>query len=502
MTASHLSRRFAPCLVVLVALASCSQDRPVPPCSMAAVDPGQPIDVGTGMAAQVWASETAPFDPAHPDPAWFECPHAIAHAFERRPDVPITAPQDGAPTTITVDPTIAYQTILGIGTSMEESSVANILALPPGKRDELLVRLFDRDRGMGLSLVRVTIGTSDFTGTPWYTYEDDPSAPLSIQRDFDLGIIGVLRRIRAIAPDVVFFASPWSPPPWMKTSGQVAGGQLVSAWIPRYAAYLRQFVQAYGDAGIPIYALTLQNEPRHDWDLMPTCFVTSEQEAALAIALKSELAGAGLKTKLWIYDHNFDKALDYATDALSIPGALDATDGVAFHDYAGDPSAMSDVRARFPDKDMVFTEKMLWGVWGVDRAAQYFRNGSTSYVSWSTVLDQHNAPNNSPNSAKPRRFVRNVGSSAWSPDGYYATPEHYLLGLYSKLVRPGARRIASDYGDPSRVTDVAFANPDGTIAVVVINQTEGTQGFALRFGDRQTTTSLDAKTAAGILFHP
>lgn len=230
---------------------------------------------------------------------------------------------------------------------------------------------------------------------------------------------------------------------------------------------------------------------------MPSCVVTAEQEARLVRALQAEFAGAGLATRAWIFDHNFDTALDYATDVLRDPAARAASDGVAFHDYAGDPSAMTAVHERFPDQDLVVTEKTLWGVAGVDRAAQYFRNWSQSYVSWLTMLDQHGEPNRGPNSEKPRRFMKSIGYTA---DEYYPTPEHYLFGLYSRFVQRGAHRIASSPGSPDTVTDVAFANPDGTIVVVVANQTDLPQPFALRTAGVRIAATLDAKTAGAYVW--
>jgi glucosylceramidase len=472
----------------------CSTPKDPGPCVAPTIETAGQIEIGSGAATVYWSSESDPFDRDHPDYAWFECPHEIAHAFERQPDVPLTTISDGAPTILMVDPSSQHQTILGTGISMEESSVVNLRALSPAKRDELLRRMFDPVSGMGLQVVRITIGTSDFTGGDWYTYDDgtpDPDlARFSIANDVDAGIVDVLQQIRTISPSVVFFASPWSPPAWMKEGGRITGGSLKSEMIPIYAAYLRKFVEAYRDVGIPIDALTLQNEPRTDDPAMPSCFVPAEQEAAIAIAVKQELAG--LATKVWIYDHNFDAALDYTGDLFATGSdARAASDGVAFHDYAGDPAAIAAVSAQFPEQDMVFTERTLWGVAGVDRVAQYFRNGSTSYVAWVTMLDQHGLPNRGPNSEKPRRFVRSLDS-----DDYWATPEHFLFGLYSRFVHTGARRIASDYGDPSTVTDVAFVNPDGTIAVIVANQTDTTQDFTLRTPTYELRAALPAHTAS------
>jgi glucosylceramidase len=491
--------------VVCVIWLGCGQpDRDDACVGSAALDePTIDTGVGAGVAGMWWSSESHPFAVDSSDTTWFDCPRAIAHELERRPDLPFAAANDTAAAVIEIDPTTQYQSILGTGISMEAASVANLLQLSPADRHDVLTRMFDPQRGMGMNLVRITIGTSDFTGTDWYTYDDvaggDPSlAQFSIQRDLDLGIVDVLHEMQAINPDLLFFASPWSPPGWMKTSGQIAGGALRDDKIDVYATYLRRFVEAYRDQGISLVGLTLQNEPRADWDQMPTCLVTAEQEATLVRALKRELTTAGLTTELWVYDHNFDAALDYAGDLFRDPAALAASDGVAFHDYAGDPTAMSAVHAQFPGKDIFFTEKALWGVAGVDRAAQYFRNWSRTYVSWVTMLDQTGGPNRGPNSEKPRRFMR---STHFADAAFYATPEHYLFGLYSRFVQPGARRIESSAGSADAVTDVAFVNPDGTIAVIVINQTDAPQAFALRSEGNQLVTSIDPTTAATLLWH-
>ncbi|HET9986984.1 MAG TPA: glycoside hydrolase family 30 beta sandwich domain-containing protein [Kofleriaceae bacterium] len=494
--------------LVVIAITSCATPPAIDPCvgAEALGDPVIDSAVAPGAVGQWWSSEAYPFDLEHPDTIWFECPRPIAHELERMPDLAFdTMDASAAGTVIDIDPATMFQTILGTGISMEAASVANLQALGSDLRHEALVRMFDPVRGMGLQLVRVTIGTSDFASSSWYTYDDLPAGSedpqltaFTIDRDRQLGILDVLREIRAIAPDVRFFASPWSPPAWMKDGGRITGGALRTDRIAVYAAYLRRFVEAYRDEGVPIAALTLQNEPRSDDDQMPSCLVTAEQEAALATAVAAEFTSAQLATQVWAYDHNFDAVVDYATDVLRDPAARAVISAVALHDYAGDPSAMTAVHEQFPGLDVVFTEKTLWGVAGVDRVAQYFRNWSRSYVSWLAMLDQDGAPNPGPNSLKPRRFVRSL---RYSGAAYYATPEHYLFGLYSRFVQVGATRIASSPGSSDTVTDVAFANPDGTIAVVVINQSDRAQAFALRSAAHQLVTSLDAKTAATYLWH-
>jgi glucosylceramidase len=414
--------------------------------------------------------------------------------------VPVTAPGGTVVTTINVDPTVTYQSMLGFGISMEQASVANILKLSAGARSQLLTSLVDPVAGMGQNMFRIPMGTPDFTGTPWYSYDDLPAgqtdptmAKFSIQHDIDAGIIGVLKSMLVINPDVKFFGSIWSPPGWMKDSGTMLGGNLVSTNIPALALYIRKFVEAYAAQGIPIYAVTLQNEPQYANTQYPTCIVSAAQEVQLAQAVKQEFTAGALNTQIWVFDHNFDIGPAYSTTILSNPAAAAATDGVAWHDYAGDPSAMSTLHNAFPTKDMFFTEKTLWGVAGVERAAQYIRNWSRSYVSWLTMLDQNGKPNNGPNTGKVRRFVK---STTYTAAEYWPTAEHYLFGLYSKFVQRGAKRISSTTGTIATVTTVAFLNPDNSIATVVMNQTTTDQTFALVSEGNQIWSKVPAKTAA------
>jgi glucosylceramidase len=422
----------------------------------------------------------------------------LTYKMDEQPQVPITAPGGTATTTITVDPATTYQTMLGFGISMEEASVANIRKLSSAaKRTEFLKGIVDPVTGMGQNLFRVTMGTSDFTGQPWYSYDDgaaDPTmARFSIQKDIDAGIIDVLKEMLVINPDVKFFGSVWSPPGWMKDSNTMLGGNLVSSNIPALAIYFRKFVEAYKAQGIPIYAVTLQNEPQHSQAQYPTCVISAAQEVELVKAVKAEFTAGALDTKIWVFDHNFDIGVAYSTTILSDPAAAAATDGVAWHDYGGLPTEMSTLHTAFPTKDIFFTEKTLWGVAGVERAAQYIRNWSKSYVSWLTMLDQASKPNNGPNTGKVRRFVK---ATTYAGAEYWPTAEHYLFGLYSKFVKRDAKRISSTVGTVATVTSVAFLNPDNSVVTVVMNQSATTQQFVLASEGNQIWSQLPAKTAA------
>lgn len=471
----------------------------------AAVDQGSPAESGTLHTAQQWfSSDTNPFQLNNTDLIWFKGPRPTKYMLSRQKDLPITAPGGTHATAIAVDPSVTYQTILGTGDSMEEGSVWNILQLSPAKQTELLTALVDPVNGMGVNLWRIMLGNCDCTSRAWYTYDDMPAgqqdptlARFSIQKDIDYGIIGILKRMLAINPKIRFFASACSPPGWMKDSGQILGGSLLDADIPVLAKYDRMFVEAYRAQGIPVYAMTLQNEPYNDTGSLPSCHVSPSQEAVLVKAFKQELAAGNLDTRAWVFDQNFPDGVAYAQTIFSDPAAYAATDGVAFHDYAGDPSAMSTLHDLYPDMDIFFTEKTLWGCYGVDRAAQYFRNWARSYAGWITMLDQNGAPYPSLEQQKPRKVMRSI---TYKGDEYYWTPEHYLFGLYSKFLQDGAKRISSDYGSAGTVTNVAFLNPDGTVLTVVANQTTTTQQFVLLSEGNQIWAALEGKTAASYVW--
>ncbi len=210
------------------------------------VDASAGFSTGTFAARRWFSSENQPLDDVNPavTSPWNAGPLPLTYMLSEQAQVPITAPGGTAVTTIDVDPTMTYQSMLGFGISMEQASVANIGKLSATSRTELLTSLVDPVAGMGQNLFRVPMGTPDFTGTPWYSYDDMPAgqtdptmAKFSIQNDIDVGTIGVLKSMLAINPDVKFFGSIWSPPGWMKDSGTMLGGNLVSSNIPALALY-------------------------------------------------------------------------------------------------------------------------------------------------------------------------------------------------------------------------------------------------------------------------
>jgi glucosylceramidase len=377
--------------------------------------------------------------------------------------------------------------------------------MSPTARDAALHKLVDPVNGAGFNVARIPLGSSDFTARQFYTYDDgsaDPSlSRFSIQKDIDYNIISVLKEAKAINPNLQLFGSVWSPPAWMKTNNSLLGGSLPDSNIPVLATYLRKAVTAYAGQGLPLTAVTIQNEPLYSPSDYPGMNLSADQERRVAVALRGELNanGAG-STKIWAFDHNFSDGVSYSAGVLGSPGspsdAYNAVDGVAFHDYGGDPPSMAQVKASYPDKDVAMTERAVWGTGGADRIIQYFRNQSIMYEDWVTMLDQNRGPEQWSGSPDPSMLIQ----SSSSPDTYWATPEYYIFAQFSKFIARGAQRIATDYGSTGSVTNVAFRNPDGTIVTVVVNQTGSDQPVTLRLAGQQITSTLPAKTVGTYLW--
>jgi glucosylceramidase len=450
--------------------------------------------------------------------AWITRPDASALlAPWELSDAPVGPAADGsgrARARIVLDLAQVRQTFLGCGASLTESSASLLARLPEPEREAALTRLFDPRTGIGLSVLRQPIGSSAFVAGPrYYTYDDVPSG----QTDFELEhfsiehdeaeILPLLRRARAVNPDLKVIGTPWSAPAWMKTSGSLVGGELIDAprYYDAYARYLAEFVEAYTRAGVPVYALTPQNEPQNRNPDVPGMHLGVDQARKLIRALGPELRRRALDVRILGYDHNWamhpdDRAAvpagdpteeDYPEDLLADAETAPWIAGTAFHCYYGDPAAQSALRERFPDKDIYFTEcsgsrgsadsdakafsdTLRWHARHVVIGAT--RNWARTVVTWNLALDPSGGPH-------ANGYTDFSGLVTVEDDGRI-TPnaEYYALAHLSRFVHPGAQCVDSDVdgnGHEDLVT-VAFRNPDGTSAILIHNH-----------GDQERTVDVD-----------
>jgi glucosylceramidase len=385
---------------------------------------------------------------------------------------------------IQVDPAITYQTMLGLGSSLEPSTCSNLWRMSQSDRERTITRLVSPATGIGMNLMRVCMGTPDFTGDPWYSYNDLPPSGtdpelkhFSIERDRTY-ILPVLKLARQKNPNLLFFASPWSPPGWMKSTGTMIGGHLLPHWYASYAEYFVKFIRAYEGDGIPIYAVTVQNEPGVDrakaknpkW-FYPSCHWTGEQERDfIRDHLGPALRRHGLATRIWCYDHNYnqktrgdDPGLAYPRTILSDAQAAAFVSGVAFHGYAGEPAGMSVLHQEFPSVPIHFTEGSVCGVKGGVELVERLRNWASSYNGWVTILDDNGKPNNGPFDAD--RTIITLDPQTRKPAEHF---DFFLYGQFMKFIQRGAVRVESN-GSIRDFANAAFRNPDGNVVLVVVN---------------------------------
>jgi glucosylceramidase len=429
----------------------------------------------------------------------------------------VAAPDPGAPT-ITIDPAKTYQTVAGFGASITDSS-AHLLARSP-RRDAVMRELFDPRGGLGLSYLRQPMGASDFVAGAHYTYDDVPAgrrdyrlAHFSIAHD-EAEILPLLRQARALNPSLKVMATPWSPPAWMKTNGSLVGGRLIDD--PRvygaYADYFVRFVQAYRRAGVPIDAITLQNEPQNrapsgypGMDLRP------DEEVRLVGLVGRRLRAARLATKILGYDHNWSPhpndagppgdAADpeYAMTVMDDPGARRYLAGTAYHCYFGDPARQSAMHAAHPDKAIYFSEcsgslsqnpattfpdTLHWQTAMLTVGAM--RNWAKTVITWNLALDPAGGPHNGGCGT-----CFGVVTADPATGSVTRTADYYVLGHATRFVR-------IDSTVAGTIADVAFRNPDGSIAVIAVNDDWGTgvQKFTVRMGATAFSYELPAGAVA------
>ena len=426
-----------------------------------------------------------------------------ASLLSQQPDVyllPDTAAQGRAIPTIYVDSSTRYQQVLGFGAAMTDASAYLIMhRMPPKDREALLQDLFARDSGIGLSFIRVPMGASDFS-LRHYSYDDMPASEtdsalnhFSIDAD-RLEKIPLLRRALSINPQLKLVGSPWSPPAWMKSSGSLIKGTLMPEFYDSFADYFVKFIRAYGSQGLPVYAITVQNEPNFEPENYPGMRLEAPERArVIGYHLGPRLERARIRTEIWDWDHNWDVP-ESPMKVLSDSAARKYVQGVAWHCYGGDVSAQSEVHAAF-DKDVWFTE-CSGGEWATNFAENLTFNVGTLVIGstvnwargvalWNLALDESFGPHKG--GCGNCRGVVTINSKTGA---YTRNVEYYSLAHASKFVQQGAYRIKSSSAD-TVLANVAFLNPDrGTKVLIVLNTANEARTFVVHWLGRSVRYTL------------
>lgn len=404
-----------------------------------------------------------------------------------------------------VNPLKTFQTFLGIGGAISDASAEVFAKLSKDKQEELLNAYYSTEKGIGYSLMRTNINSTDFSSDS-YTYiaEGDKSLKtFNIEHDKKYRIPMIKRATATAGGKITMYISPWSPPAFMKSNNSLLqGGSLLAEYFQPWANYYSKFIKAYEKEGIPIWGLTLQNEPMaiQKWE---SCIYTAEEERDfLKNYLGPTLAKEGLgDKKIIVWDHNRDLMNQRANVIFSDPEASKFAWGLGFHWYetwaGGKPmfDNVGKVNEAYPSKNLIFTE----GCVEKFDAAQYqfwangvrygtsmindFNNGTVAWTDWNILLDENGGPNH-------------VGNFCFAPvhgdtkkNELIYTPSYYYIGHFSKFIRPNAKRVSTVVSRDSLLS-TSFINSNGKMVTVVMNQSNEKVEYNLCIGTQATEVSI------------
>ena len=384
-----------------------------------------------------------------------------------------------------------YQTVDGFGAALTVASCYNILKMPQDKRDAFLKQMFDTKNGIGSSLIRVCIGGSDFS-IEKFTWCDKQGIENFAPAEYDVKyVIPVLKEIKKINPSLRIIGSPWTAPRWMKkqVNSNVdwytwTGGTLKPSCYQDYAEYFVKWIQYMQSQGLDIYAVTPQNEPLNAGNSMSMIMYWDVARDFIKTALGPAFRKAGLKTKILVFDHNYnyDNMSDQAQYPLKIYADAQASAyiaGSAWHNYGGNVSELDKIVAGAPDKELYFTEASI-GEWNYnfssclinDMRDIFFgllKRGGKGVTLWNLMLDENKGPyTDDEGSCKTCYGAVTIASSDYSTLDYYT--HYYNIAHCSKVINQGAVRIGTTGYTTSGLDYLVFRNPDNSYGVVILNE--------------------------------
>ena len=431
----------------------------------------------------------------------------------QQPDILMGA-RGTAPADIAIDIDARYQTITGFGAALTDASawlIRNRLA--EAQRQALLRELYGPPPNLNFNMMRLTIGASDFS-LNLYTLDDIPFGQTDPQLQyfnvaFNLpDLIPTVRDILAINPGLLIVASPWSPPAWMKDSQNLIGGELLEDQEEAYADYLVKYLDTYRGHGIPIFALTLQNEPNYSPINYPGMLMGAETRArVISKYLGPKLANRTPKVSILDWDHNWSHP-EQPLAVLGNPAANRYVDGVAWHCYEGSQHAQGRVHRAYPDKDAYITEcsggdwalnmnELLW--FARNLLVTGTRQWARGVIYWNLALDETHGPHFGGCTLCNGVLTIDSGTGAVT-----RTDEYYALAHFSRFVLPGAVRVRSTDTDADKgIANVAFQNAtDGSIVLVMVNVRAKSRPVSVVQGKTRFEYTVPAESVVTLVWHP
>jgi glucosylceramidase len=414
-----------------------------------------------------------------------------------------------APHSVRVDASQSFQTIEGFGGAFTESAAVTFYKLPREKQAELLRAYFDPVQGHGYSLCRTHINSCDFSSGN-YAYaevaEDHDLRHFSVARDRQALLPLIHDAFQAAGGPLKLLASPWSPPAWMKTNGQMTrGGKLKPDCRQTWATYYCRYIREYEREGVPIWGISVQNEVEATQTWESCLYSSAEERDFVRDYLGPALRRDGLTDiKLLVFDHNRDHVAEHAGLIYADPAAAQYVWGAAFHWYMGDWfENLQRLHDAYPEKQLLFTEGCQeggphLGEWSLgERYARSMINDlnrwTVGWIDWNLILDETGGYNHAGNNCSAPVMIDTKNCEILYQSSYY------YIGHFSRYIRPGARRLGCS-SDCDALETTAFLNPDGQIAVVVLNRTSQAVPFALQIDGLAGATESQPHSIATFLF--
>ncbi len=404
-----------------------------------------------------------------------------------------------------VAPQKAFQTFMGIGGAITDASAEVFAKLSPAKQAELLTAYYNKDNGIGYSLLRTSIHSSDFSsGSYTYIAEGDKELKtFSIAHDQQFRIPMIKRAIQMAGGKLLLYATPWSPPAFMKSNKtMLQGGTLLPEFYQAWANYYVKFVKAYEKEGMPIWGISIQNETMATQKWESCLFTATAERDFLKKYLGPTMQKGGLGSKkIVVWDHNRDLMNQRANVIFDDPEASKYAWGMGFHWYetwAGEQPMFDNVRKvheAYPTKNLLFTEGCVerfdakkYQFWG--NAERYgtsmindFNNGTVGWTDWNILLDENGGPNHKGNFCfAPIHADSKTGELIY-------TPSYYYIGHFSKFIRPNAKRV-STASSRSNLLSTTFVNTDGKMVTIVMNQSSKKITYNLVVGNEKSVVTI------------
>ncbi|MBO6016011.1 MAG: glycoside hydrolase family 30 protein [Lachnospiraceae bacterium] len=414
---------------------------------------------------------------------------------------------------------VEYQEILGFGGAFTEATTLNLSRVSPTLRKKVMEMYFDGERGIGYNFCRSTINNCDFS-EDFYSY-DDVDGDYALEH-FDIShdretILPAIREAKELSDGMLLYASPWSPPAWMKTNGKMSkGGKLKEDCRQAWAEYIAKYIQEYRKEGVDVWGVTVQNEAKAEqgWE---SCWYSAGEERDFVTGFLRpvfEKMGLGDK-KIFFWDHNKERVADRAMETMCNQRARDCFDGIAVHWYSGDHFSALDVTHQlFPEKYIIASEQCTGKGKTPEQSGEKYahdiigdlNNWTNAWVDWNMFLHEDGGPDHWLEEQRASGLPKEKIWIGEAPIVYDRAKEaldirssYYYMGHFSKYIRRGAKRIGCSIYD-SRLETCAFRNPDGSIVCVVLNRTDADHKICLRYKGELAEFVLKAHSIRTLVF--